>query len=60
MSNAKIIGMAPDQRAKECLAMIQQLCKQYSCTIVPVITFAGMSVADSGIQIVPLAPKKTE
>jgi len=54
MSNAKIVGMGGEARAKECLAGIQHLCNQYGCEIVPVITLFGGKGVQAAIQVVPL------
>lgn len=54
MSNARIVGMTPESRAAECLALIQQHCKLYSCEIVPIITLLGGRGAQAGIQVMPL------
>jgi hypothetical protein len=54
MSNAKIVGMTAEARAAECLAIIQQTCKQYSCEIVPIITLLGGRGAQAGIQVMPM------
>jgi hypothetical protein len=54
MSNAKIVGMTGEVRARECLAGIQHLCSQYRCEIVPVITLVGSRGVQAGIQVMPL------
>jgi hypothetical protein len=59
MTDAKIIGMPGEARARECLAGVQHLCNQYHCEIVPVITLVGGRGTQAGIQIVPIEDKIT-
>jgi len=52
MSRAKIVGMKPGERAKECLAYMMQAAEMYRCRVVPSITIRGDGAIIGNIAVV--------
>jgi len=52
ITDARIVGLKDEEKVRECMAAIKQVCKRYNCEIVPVITLFGSAGVQAGIQIV--------